>query len=426
MAQGASFALGRERRFNAEVETTFGTYIKPTTTGSMVILNHQFSPSIARTDRRDARPGSRGVFERITGKETVEWNVSSFLLAKGSTTEPDIHELLLGAFGNGAINASTFEYTLSGGVGDLECLSLTCKVGEYFMEAVAGAWVEEMTINASGGEEPTIEFSGGAQRYIHTGSASIAGSTSSGQNDVIVLGTGTDDSESFNFNVDSVVGIFDQDDDSEVDTNSGAGYQVTSITNATHTVTVTPTFVTGSTGTDKELRPVTAWDVASTGGTIITSTLGQFDLGRAVTVPAESDDIPDESDVTITGFSVTLKNNVKAIDNASFQSTVTDVIPGNREVSGEFTLFGRREHLIWLNRRRQVDNSSWNSIPVTVTLGDTAGNHLVIEMPAVELDPSSAWDIPDAPSGEEMTITVPFMAKDTGVATDDSIKLIWK
>ena len=130
--------------------------------------------TVTRSDRMDAR-SSRSVLEKITGKQEISWSCDSYLLPAGGTTAPDIDPLIEAAMGGGFGASTSNTYKLSDDNALPTCRTARTANG-VFREDLFGAYVEEMSISASGGDEPRMSLSGGAFNYALTGTATCASS----------------------------------------------------------------------------------------------------------------------------------------------------------------------------------------------------------------------------------------------------------
>ena len=86
MAIATPHGLGRELRFFATLETTFGTYVAPSVAGGpnegLKVTASGLSFSQARIMRNDSRT-TRSLLERITGKKEVTWSCEAFINPPG-------------------------------------------------------------------------------------------------------------------------------------------------------------------------------------------------------------------------------------------------------------------------------------------------------------------------------------------------------
>ena len=240
-------------------------------------------------------------------------------------------------------------------------------------EDLFGAYVEELTINASGGEAPKFSFSGTAFNYALTGTATTEG-TGGGSTKVLTTETG----QGVSMMVGSVIS-FASHTDRVVVSKSGDALTLSANSTWSDAAAITPT----------------TYD-ETTGGNPISGMTGSLTL-NSVEIP-------------ITAFDCTITNNNKAVADEAFQKGTSDFICGFRSVSGTIS-FRARKDLIKNLAQRYVQTTStadpsFTSIPVEVKLGTTSGKIVVIHLPTVELN-FAAIEIPES---EEAVLSVPFTA----------------
>lgn len=376
-------ALGRELRFFAMDEATCGTYVEPSSADAIKILTSTFDWQQERVSRDDSRQ-TRSLLERITRRKTVSWSTEGYLIPSGvAATEPDVGAMLTAAMGaDNAGAGSTWVYSLSSSQ-TVPTLSLAREASGSILEALFGAWVDNMTISVPGGEEAKISFDGGAFDGYQTGFADLATALVGAETSFEVS---EDQGENF------VVG-------SEVMVGTSGPHTVTAVTPGTpkYTISISPDTITGAQGTDADVVPYVPTE--TTAGNPIAGISGSLDL-----TPTGSDGtaLTAISGMAITSFEVTVANQIKPIDDEAFQDAVTDMIPGFRMVTGTIGLRAARDKIIHLARRKNFQVHD-----LDVRIGpDTAGSRCKISLPTIELD-STTLDIPEA---EEATFNLPFTA----------------
>lgn len=389
MGLNEQHALGRTKKFFAVTEPTAGVFIVPESADAAKVLNVSMGIDSERRDRVDSRQ-SRSMLERITGKSVVTWAVDAYIIPSGTAgTPPDLDLLIKAAMGKVTnVPATSDKYELTA-VQAIDTLTLIRHMPDVVMEAVRGAWVETMTINAAGGDEPRISFDGGAFQHIHTGTSTLNGATPGGGGADFTAET----ADGRNFHNDSVVKI-------GTDDNSGEGHQI--ITDSTR-----PTFTSDANiSAQADALPIIPFTpTETTAGSPATMITGSFKMTPAV---------GGGGDVTfpITSFEVTIANGVKALDDEAMQELPTDVIPGFRAVTGSVSFRARKDFIIELGDRK--DFPARNMI---VVIGSGAGKTLTIDIDFAELNFADL----DVPEAEEAVITVPFTA--LGSAGEDEIVL---
>ena len=311
MGSTQDHALGRNRNFFCKAETTYGTFVKPVAADDAAkILSCSFDFSQERRNRMDSR-AVRSVSERITGRKTVAWSLDSYLIPSGSgSTDPDLAPLFKAAMGA----SSSQVFSLTSGQG-LDSLSLVQEMNNVISEAVAGAFVETMTITMSGGDDPRVSFDGTASTHIHTSTTTANGAGSSSTALVV------DDADAIE--VGSVIKVGSSADKIKVTAKNGTAIPVESASSWSDGDAVVP-FTPAS--------PVTA-------GSPSPGITGSITLAG-------------NTGIEIVGFEVTLKNNIKAIADEAFASTVTDFIPGFREITGSLQVRCAKDQALEIGKRK--------------------------------------------------------------------------
>ena len=388
MGATTDHALGRNLRFFCKKEAAaggaYGTASQEALAGADAakVLSSSMEFTVTRNDRMDAR-GTRSIQERITGKQEVSWSCESYLLPAGSTTAPDIDPLIEGAMG-GAFGASTAKtYKLSDS-NALPTVHMARTANDVFREDLFGCWVEEMSISASGGEEPKISFSGGAFNYVLTGTGTTEGTGSSATSLVTESGNGV------NFMVGSVISF-----------NSLAD----KIETAKSTDTLT---IASSSWYAQAITPTTYTE--TTAGNPLNGIGGSLTL-NSVTLP-------------VTAFDVTITNGVKPLSDAAFEKGTSDFIAGYRSVKGNISVRARKDFIKSLAQRyvqtTATAGPSFSSVPIRVDLGSVSGKQVVVYVDTAELD-FAAIDVPEA---EEAILNIPFTALATSGGGDE-IRIAW-
>jgi hypothetical protein len=364
----ATYALGREQNFylvkeTAGLKNNYGTSSQvafAAATNSAKVLTSTMDFVVAREDRMDSR-ASRSVLERITGKQEVSWSCETYMLPRGSSNVPDIGPMIECAMGS----VSTVTYSLAD---TLPSLQMARVLPGVFREELFGAWVEEMTVTASGAEPIKISFSGGACEYALTGNGTSANTESSGGS-ALTVGA----NEAFNFMAGSRITIADE--------GTAAGVIVAGSTSGTAvTLATNYTWATG--------KAITPHEPSGT-----------------VTVNGQT--------LTVTGFDVTLTNNIKALSDEYGSKGTSDFIPGFRSVTGNVTVRAEKDFIKALSRRYQAAGDTiadgvptFATVAIVLTMGETDDLKQIINLPTCELD----FGAIDVPESEEAILNIPFTA----------------
>lgn len=400
MGASTDHALGRNLRFFCKKETDSGTDYPGGRYGTAnqialaggdaaKVLSSSMEFTVTRNDRMDSRT-SRSVMERITGKQEISWSCESYLLPAGSTTAPDIDPLIEAAMGGafGASTAKTYKFS------DSNALP-TCRIARtangVLREDLFGAYVEEMGISASGGEEPKISFSGGAFNYALTGTGTTHASSSVTTTSVpMVSGDGV------NFMVGSCIDI---NGDSAIVTAKSAADTLT-VTSGTYT-------------NNEAVTPETYTE--TTAGNPVNGISGSLTL-NSVSLP-------------VTSFDVTVTNGIKALSDEAFEKGTSDFVAGFRSVKGNISVRARKDFIKSLAQRYVQLNGTdptatnydptFSSVALVVTMGSTTGYKVVATMSKVEIDFAGI----EIPESEEAVLSLPFTA--LGTSGSDELTLAW-
>ena len=369
MGNAQDHALGRNRAFFLNTETTYGTFVKPAATDAAKVLACSFDFKQERRNRMDSRP-IRAHYERITGRKEVSWSLESYLIPSGSgSTDPDLAPMIKAAMGA----SSSQVFSLTSGQA-LDSLTLVQQMNNVVMEAVAGAWVETMTISMSGGDDPKISFDGGASTHIHTSATTADGAGSSTVNLVV------DDADAIE--VGSVLKIGSSADNVKV---------------------------TAKNGTAITLESASSW---SDGDAVIPYTPAETVAGSPSPGITGSITLAGNSGIEIIGFNVSLKNNIKGIVDEAFASTATDFIPGFRDVTGSLQVRCAKDQAIELGKRK-----GFSARDLQIVSGSGTGNVCTIDMDQIEFE-FAALNVPES---EEVIIDLPFTALAQDAATNDEM-----
>lgn len=388
MGATTDHALGRNLRFFCKKESAaggaYGTAGQEALTGADAakVLSTSFEFSVTRNDRADSRP-TRSVLERITGKQEVSFSCESYLLPAGGTEAPNIDPLIEAAMGGAFSAFSTNAYKLS----DSNALP-TCRMARtangVFREDLFGAYVEEMTISASGGDEPRISFSGGAFNYALTGTGSADGSGSTTSALTVHSGEGV------NFMLGSVI----------------------SLNSAERTIIAK----TGDNALTLSSNHSWSNDAAVTPSTYTEATTGNPINGIGGSLTLNSVTLP------ITAFDMTLTNNIKPLSDEAFEKGTSDFVAGFRSVTGTVSVRARKDFIKSLAQRYvhiTTGDPSFSSVPIMVTLGGVAGKKVLVAMSTCELN-FAGISVPEA---EEAVLSIPFTS--LGSSGGDELTLLW-
>jgi hypothetical protein len=117
--------------------------------------------------------------------------------------------------------------------------------------------------------------------------------------------------------------------------------------------------------------------------------------------------------LTVTGFDVTLTNNIKALSDEYGSKGTSDFIPGFRSVTGNVTVRAEKDFIKALSRRYQAAGDTiadgvptFATVAIVLTMGETDDLKQIINLPTCELD----FGAIDVPESEEAILNIPFTA----------------
>lgn len=390
--------FGRQQRFYAQRETTYGTYVAPTSGSALKVLKSTMVKDIERRPRMDARQ-TASLLEQITGIITVDWSLECYVLPSGvAGTPPDAHDLLFATLGGYTNTPSTSDlyFPVDGQTFDASSgtasLSLTREFNSSVSQRCVGAPIESVKIELKGGDEPKFTFAGWARDMFSTGTSTLSVGASGGDGTVTVQ-----PADARNFNVGSIVQV-------GTSNNSGAGHLISAVNTSSGLLTISGSTITGTQAIGAAVIPYVPTE--TTAGSPISYTLGTLSLDGSTSVPTAN----------IVSAEINYANKWKPFKDQAFNPTVPDAVKAYREVSGTLTLKARSDVILNLGRYEQVVATQR---PVVLTAGTTAGSRMVVTMNQVEFG-KVELDVPDV---EEGLIKLPFKA--LGSSGADEIQVLF-
>ena len=397
MGTSTDHALGRNLRFFSVKEDAaypggrYGTGDQKVLAGgdAAKVLSTSIEFTVARNPRMDAR-ASRAVLERITGKQEISWSCESYLLPK-SGAAPDIDPLIEAAMG-GAFGTPANGYSLSN-VNALPTVRIARTADGVFREDLFGAWVEEMSISASGGEEPKISFSGGAFNYALTGTGTTEGAGSDATALITESGQGV------NFMIGSTLDITASGQSGKIVTEKSGDTLTVQTSNWSDAQAISPTTYTETTSDQPPVNGIG----------------GSLSLGGVAAVP-------------ITGIEFTMTNGVKPFSDQALVKGTEDFVAGYRACSGTVTVRARKDQIQRLSQRYVQLTAAGDpaftgqsaDFEILVEFGNVASQVVDLNILNAELD-FGAIDVPEA---EEAILNIPFTALGDGTTLDE-FTLVW-
>jgi len=378
-----NFQYGHDLVGFVQLESTYGVAVKPTASTGFRASSISMAPVVNRAIPSD-RKNTRSRQERTEGKTSATWGMSCLVRPSGSLgVAPDIGDLLAMVFGTETVNASTsVVYTLgkdnSGDFGTIY------RETSDIHEVVYGAVATDFTISWSGSGYATIDINGVGKGFTRTGhtAANGAGST--------VAALVVDDLDFLGLY--SIVKIGSDD-------NSGAGHQVTAVVHSTETATIEATHTWSD---DDAVAPFLP--TATLTGSPLYGTVGSVSLDGGSTT------------TKVVSGSVSVTTGHDLLNEEFGDSNPTDVVmAGMREVTFSLDLIVKKDetHLhSEFFRKIQKD--------LRITLGDTAGDIVRIDMDTCEIDPVGV-EIPEE-GMSRVSLSGVALASSSG---EDEISMTW-
>ena len=440
-----------------ETDAEFGTQILPT--AAMYIASDAVAPlacTMGFEQERNFTEAAQGTRARvkdrlITGKQSASWTMETYLDVSDTTLKgPDIHRLLKAALGasdgtDGGAPARDKRYLPAATGNCLPTMNIVRTVPDSFSETVYGSAVESFSISMSSGDPVKLSFSGMAYNHILTGVATASAADYSGMTiaddvtcdptiNVYQVQPRTSVYGSSDIVNDNAASLWSWKDKEGSAGGAAPGYTQaqfnkvsiydTEDTGRFRNQTVNQVGPDGTTGTP-DLRMVpwfpeggssfgTPKPISSTQGTVSITPLSSTDGARAATDAITS--------APITSLELTLTNNIKAIDDEAFtDSSFSGFIPGFRDVTGTISMRLKTDVQGILLHRREL----FRRCAVQIILGDSAANHVQIDMAFVEFDTSSI----ETSGQDEMTVSMPFkslVADTTAAEVVKDLIIEWK
>lgn len=400
MGLNTTTALGRNQRFIIQPMLSTQTYPAFSIPDSgaarkpyqLSVLSSSMSYEQARTNRADTSQ-TRDYFERISGNKTVTWGCECYLMIPDLTAlsvNPDWRYLMSSALGEETTTGAgpyVITYSLTQGQTNQYPMTLMRELNGVMSETVWGAVAEEMTISVAQGDDPKLSFSGTASDYAATATTTVNDGSPSG--DTIQV------TNAQAMSVNSVIKIGNDDG------SSNTGFYVTSIDTTASTITLNEAVSSVSDG--DAIIPMFDEDISNVGGSIVNGITGQLSIGGT-------------PNFEINSFSLTVKNNFKAI-NEAFQAAVQDYIPGRRDITGEIVVTGAKDKIKTLIQRYNFDTSN----NMVARFGGTATG--AEKMTVTIAKPEFNFSEVTVPEAEEVTITLPFVALATSDTSTDAVSI---
>lgn len=379
-----NFQYGHDLVGFVQLESTYGVAVKPTSATAFRASNIAMAPVVSRVLPNDRR-NTRSRQERTAGRSSATWGVSCLVRPSGSLgVAPDMGDLLTLIFGTETVNASTSVVYSLAKDNSGKMATIYRKTSDIH-ELVYGAVASDFTLNWNGGGYATIEVNGVAKGHTRTGSTQANGA-GAGVDALVV-----DDLDFLGLY--SIVSIGGDD-------NSGAGHQITAVNHATETATLEGVHTWSDNDTVVPFLPsptLTGSPLYGTTGSV------SFDGGS--------------TNIKVVDGSISISTGHDLLNEEFGESSPADVVMGGmREVTFNLTLIVKKDetHLhSEFFRKVQKD--------LRITLGETAGSIVQIDMDTCEIDPVGI-DIPEE-GIQRVSVSGVALASASG---EDEITMTWK
>lgn len=373
--------IGVEEQVYISPETIFGIFVPPVGTDAVRIISSGLTATQERVNRKDKR-NSRSISGRITRKKTAEFNLSMYMLPSGAAgTPPDVHYALKAAFGTYAnVPATSDTYSLARDIN--ESYSISRILGESLAESFTGCVFNEVKIKFAGEDEVMLDISGFAKEWIRTTPTTVLALVTAVDTFVVT----TDNA----IEVGSIISIGG-------DNNGLAGYKVIAYNATTKEVQVD---TSGTFAADAAIVPY--FPDAVTAGDPLGCFPGSISLDGVA--------------MCFSDFEVTINNNLK-MRNECFgsESAVSYSASSFREVTFTGTLYMDSNNL-----NLPKISEGFQTLPIAIIAGDTAGRICTTNMPTAELN-LVQYEIPEE---EEVTFSIEGQAI-APVAAESEINMVF-
>lgn len=327
--------------------------------------------------------GTLSLQGEVEEKRGGKWSMTSYIAPGALGVAPDVGFLLKHAFGvETVVGGTSVVYTLLDSEPD--GLQLARRIGDRFYESINGGWVEELSIQQTGGDECRFEFSGSFASY----GCLLQGATVSGAHiatdTLIQLGTGD-----ANLVRPGVYVKFAAED------NGGAGYLVTGVDYDTDEITISPALVGAVSDTDA-----------------VAPSLPTQTLSGSPSAGIENSISVDAATIGLIGSRTTLSTGIIGLDKEASANRANRLLRTPRRVNGEIDFYYLEENTKYLG-------GAWNGSlrALLQRFGpDTAGSRAILSTPSARLAVAEVPHTEEDSSMYKMT----FKARQSAVAADEA------
>lgn len=379
MGLNLGHVVGEFQQFAAMIQTDKDTFVLPTTTDFMKVIDTEFGVMKPNEPRDDALEGLDD-YETTEGKREVSVTINRFMTPSGSLgvapAESVLLRAMMGAAPTGVGGGVSVIYPL--GTGNV-ALSLMRRYNSYaptLMEYIVGFALEEGKFTLAGAEKPRWSFSGPAINHLATGNGQVNGTVTSSTTVPVNAPTGW-------INTTKVGRGFDIGGRVQIGalTNGGVGYAIAG-------PRADAQIVLGTSGSFANLDAVIPYCPSPTHvGSPLGHTVGSLTV--------------DTLAWPITALEGTVKRNLAIVNDEALAAGMTDAIVQRRNITGKVTVRARADFVNELSRRKDVETRA-----LLVTIGGTAGRIIEISMPRILPDVDKITVGQNGPG----TFEIPFRA----------------
>lgn len=385
---------GVQCKYFAKVETTYDTMSGFAVTDAVPLINLEITPTYEFHPSKE-RVGSASLQKEVAGMQGGTWSASFYAKPEGNTANvpPDAGVFLQAAFGD-QDTTTDVSYRMHDGsneVSSTTSLQISRTAGNAFYEVIGGCWVEQCDIEIVGNAEPTITVSGGFASYgwCYGGQVNGAHSTS-------------DATIQMKSNSSERIGVGARIQFSDGEDNSGHGYEVTAVDNATDIITISPGLVAGVAG-DVFIQPI---DKSQTFGSTNNPISG---VGCGLSIGGTS--------VGMISFKASLKTGIHGLSAEASATKANRLARGAREVSGEISSYFLTSETA-AEDISAITGGAWNGAVLALIARagpDTTLQRMLVNVPAARLNVVGV----SLPEVEEATITLTFTARQASANGDE-------
>jgi len=348
-----SWGIGRAGRCLIIPETALET-IADLTTGvkAVSLLGGGATRTQERIERTDRRAYA-GISERISGKKATSWDMEAYAMCAAAGVAPPMQRIFLSAGWAETIDAgvsTTYAPAITAASWVSTALLFDC---ENVSQLAHGCYVEEFSFSFDGTGPCKFNASGIASVEYQEATSTLSGAEAAGQTTLSVT-----DAEYYEVGGYVQVGA---------DTNTGAGYKITTIDTSGDTIIVTPALAVGASSGDK-VAPF--FPVVAVTGTPISGNTGTVTIGGVT--------------MAVLSGKVTVSNTLDTTAGIFGADRYNQAVKVDHRVKVSLECYATDANLIMNQRTTLFANQS-----STIALGTAAPNRILMTMAYLEWDVSN-------------------------------------